>query len=504
MHLSSRKGQSLVELIVAVGIGVIFIVGAIGALTVSLRLESQSAHGQPATELATKLGEQLKTIANNDWHNFDSVATSSELVSNQYSVATSAQFYVIQEGAATTSLNDIAYTTYFTAEDVFRDDNDEIVAEGGTYDPSTLKFTLVSSWSQYGQTSESKLVLYLARLRNRLWTQTDWSGGPSTAGPATASVTNFTTSTNTNYASTTGQIRIADLGANLVTTSGSGIDATYRYAWNDLTHWIDFGAYGNISLATNATTTGYASSSLGLIALDCATTPAGNICPTSLFGVTQDGAGTLSGFSWNDGAGWISFNCASAITSSTPNGNCAAQGGIDYQVSIDQNTGFFYGWAWSDIVGWISFNCDRTTDGTPAPENLNLCAAGRGGDGTSDYAVKTGSSIVSEAELMSRPFDAGSGNLVVLNTLTWNGSLPAGTRVLVQIASGNDPDQLTNFIGRDGTSGTYYEPIPGVPLKIKRLHHANVRYMRYKLFLQSDTARTETPRVNDIHINYSL
>lgn len=504
MHLSSRKGQSLVELIVAVSIGVIFIVGAIGALTVSLRLESQSSGGQPATELATELGEQLKTIANNNWHNFDTVATSSEAVENRYSVAPSGQFYEIREGAATTSLNGVTYATYFTAEDVFRNDNDEIVLEAGTYDPSTLKFTLVSEWNQYGQTSRSELVLYLARLRNRLWTQTDWSGGPVADGPATAPVTNFTTSTNMNYASTTGQIRIANLGANLVSTSGSGVDATYRYAWNDLVNWIDFGAYGNISLATNATTTGYASSSLGPIALDCATTPAGNICATSLFGVTQDSAGTLSGFSWNDGAGWISFNCASAITSSTPNGNCATQGGVDYKVTIDQNTGFFYGWAWSDIIGWISFNCDRTTDGTPAPENLNLCSGARGGNNTSDYAVKTGSSIVSEAELTSRVFDTGSENRVVLNTLTWNGSLPAGTRVLIQIASGNDPDQLTTFVGRDGTSGTYYEPIPGVPLKIKRLNHANVRYMRYKIFLQSDTARTETPRVNEIHINYSL
>ena len=49
MHLASRKGQSLVELIVAVSIGVIFIVGAIGALTVSFTTPSADVQGCPCS-----------------------------------------------------------------------------------------------------------------------------------------------------------------------------------------------------------------------------------------------------------------------------------------------------------------------------------------------------------------------------------------------------------------------------------------------------------------------
>jgi len=78
----------------------------------------------------------------------------------------------------------------------------------------------------------------------------------------------------------------------------------------------------------------------------------------SLVILSQVRAGTddnVSGYSWSDNIGWISFNC-------TNQGTC---GTADYGVNIDGD-GVFSGYAWSDNIGWISFN----------PADLSGCPSG--------------------------------------------------------------------------------------------------------------------------------
>ncbi len=503
MDRFSHRGQSLIELVVAIGIGILLIVGAIGALTVSLRLESQSSHSQPALELAGELSQRLHTIANNDWHALDGIATSSQSVTNQYKISTTTTFYAIAPGYTNVTLNAITYRQYFLLEDVFRDASDSLVSSGGIFDPSTRKVTLVAEWDEYGQTSDVRFVSYLTRIRNRLWTQTNWAGGPGLNGPSPNPGPNFASETNIKYDSA-GEITINDLTANLAATSGNGIDPVYRYARNDVIGWLDFGAYNNVTFAPNSSATYYGSSSVGYIALDCATSPGGNICEISPFGVKENGSGILSGFGWNDTIGWISFNCDHTGDVISQN-NCASQGGFDYNVSIDQTTGFFYGWAWNDAVGWISFNCDHKTDGTLQPENLNICSTSRGGTNQSDYAVKTGASTVSTANLVSTILDTTRAPGVSINSLTWNGTQPVGTNVLFQIATGNDAGNMPGFVGPDGTANTFYRPIaPGLLMKINKANHPDAQYLRYMIFLESDPSQTNAPTVQDIQINYTL
>jgi type II secretory pathway pseudopilin PulG len=124
------------------------------------------------------------------------------------------------------------------------------------------------------------------------------------------------------------------------------IDATDAYAWSENIGWIDFYNSGSVGV-TASKLTGYASSSLGTIALDCATSPNGNVCSTSDFSVANDGSGNLSGWAWGDEAGWISFSCTTC-------------GGANYGVTISA-TGTFTGWAYSENFGWISFNCAGET-----------------------------------------------------------------------------------------------------------------------------------------------
>lgn len=260
----------------------------------------------------------------------------------------------------------------------------------------------------------------------------------------------------------------------------TNIDSSDRWAWNDVIGWIDF-YYTDTVRVTATSTQGYASSSVGYVALHCESSPNGNICPSSQFGVANDGGGNLSGWAWNDVIGWISF------ASTSP---------VNYSVYYDSG-GDFHGWAWNDIIGWISFNS----------------LEGGGGIG---YKVKTSASFSPiTAELVSSVFDTRVAGGAALNAVMWGGDKPSGTNVKFQIASGNCPNGKTNppacddsgtwqYKGDAGSSADYYAPSgPTVQIKIRSQDHNNVRYFRYKIFLESNAARNATPRVDDVMVSWS-
>jgi len=259
-----------------------------------------------------------------------------------------------------------------------------------------------------------------------------------------------------------------------VAYAATNIDSTYRYAWNDNIGWIDF-YLDDVNIIPNRIK-GYANSSVGYIALDCQSSPNGNICGQSNFSVSNDGNGNLTGWAWNDAIGWISFDSASAGSPYT------------YQVSINPTTGDFSGWAWNDVVGWISFNCNNTSS----------CATSNYKVNTSWYAGAINSSLTSSV------FDTQVTGGTAINTITWQGSQPSGTSVKFQIASSNNSSGPWNYIGPDGSSSSYYVPAgPGSPIQINLQYHNNQRYFRYKIFLYSNAAQTVSPRVDDVIINWS-
>ena len=518
-----QLGQSLIELIVGIGIGVLFITAAIGIITVALRIDFQNTYAQTASELAQEMIEQVGTFANADWHNIDSLPSSTP-----YSLATSSGFFVAESGSSTVVLGNASYDVSFMTEWVYRTNAEVITTpENGSWDPSTLKIVVVAEQTNLpANAPRITLSHYLTRIRDRVWIQTNWANGssafigPTTDSPATGA---FANATNTTW-NVSGQLTIADPTKNLQITAGSGIDPAHHYAWNDVIGWIDFIYYSNVSVGS--TISGYASSSAGDIALDCSTTPNGNICVTapgsgvSEFKVSQDVGGILSGFAWSDSLGWISFNCSNMTMCVTDN-SCPAgtapcstpSGGADYHVYID-GSGFFHGVAWNDAIGWISFNsgtCDTNANGFL---DSGLCG---GDDATTvahSYSVKTGVSQVGLAELDSMIFDTSRTGGAGINTIMWKGSRPSGTRVAFQIASSNCTGGETNpptcssgtwsFIGPNGTNSTTYEPISyDVPLKINRQYHNNHRYIRYRAMLYSDAAQTTGPTVNDIILNWS-
>ena len=261
----------------------------------------------------------------------------------------------------------------------------------------------------------------------------------------------------------------------------------WGWAWNDVIGWIDFcfDGTGNINVYSDRLG-GYASSSVGYIAFDCATSPNGNICTASSTFRVSNSNGYLSGFAWNDAIGWISFDCHDL----NQNPPCTT----NYQVIINPN-GEFTGWAWNDIIGWISFNCGNS--GTLG------CDPGTGG---SNYKVKTSwSATAAIGTLLSSVFDTRVPGGAAFNSIMWRGSQPAGTAVKFQFASTSTLPAILDPIGPGGTSNPTdtYPAARNTPVPLSRLFHNNHRYFRYKIILQSDASRTFSPRVDDIIINWS-
>ncbi len=247
----------------------------------------------------------------------------------------------------------------------------------------------------------------------------------------------------------TGQnaVKFQFASSNLTTGGSEGatgpIDPTNRYAWNSIIGWLDFyGAPGGPATVATAKMTRWAVSSGGDFAVDCATTPSGDICATSNFYVSNS-TGNLAGWGWNDAYGWVSF-CGNSTDSSTWDGStwvCPAS--PTYQVTINQLDGQFHGWAWNDIAGWISFNCAEP----------DVC-------GTSNYKVAV----------------AGVGS------------------------------DAWSYIGPDGTSATFYVSTgPDVPVPVVTAHHNNKRYYRYKIYLEfrEKLAGDTKPVVDDVIVNWS-
>jgi len=296
------------------------------------------------------------------------------------------------------------------------------------------------------------------------------------------------------------------------TTNISAVPSEY-FAWNDVSGWWDL--YSNNTVEVQGSKiVGYASSTLGEISLDCGTSPSGNICNVSQYGICNgigsvkdssgncNGAtatGDLVGYAWNDTLGWISFSCHN-----TDGVTC----GTDWGVTID-SSGDFHGYAWSDIGGWVSFNCGNVGS-TCTPYSYKINTAWRS---TSTIAL-----------LDSAVIDTQSVAGATLNSITWKGTNNANgtgqqTYVDFQIAVSNSSTGPWSFIGPSGTSADYYSAScessfkggvnaggnapKDTPICIDPAQVKNMRYIRYRARLRSNLLQTDTPRIDDIILNWS-
>jgi len=457
------KGQTLVEVLIAVALGVVLFTGAANLIIPAIKTNTVTNSVVTATALQKELLDNVSAWAGGNWNGILVLATTS---AHTYYLVTTQSPFVATSGAESVTVNTTTFARYFYVDDVIRNSSGYIATSSGTYDPSTKKVTVVCSRPQGTPLTVSA---YLTRNYENAYDQTDWSGGGGVNGPITTVGNQFSTSSNISFTSIPGSLL-------LITTGGSGAINSSSYthwAWNDLIGWIDFWNNGSGTTVTGQGLTGYASSSVGQISLDCHTTSIGNICSTSTYQVANDGSGHLSGWAWNDSLGWIGFNSSSPA----------------YQVTIDAS-GDFQGYAWNDFAGWISFNCDNTTS--------SGCAS-------STYKTQTfwtPSSTIT-GYLDSATFDTNSVSAQLISVL-WQGTQPTSTTVKFQFAvSSVSSGPWTTFLGTDGTSNTYYIPLgPGVPLALSSAYTSNFRYFRYRIFIVGPN-NASSAQVDNIAISWN-
>lgn len=198
-------GYSLMEILVSLGIGVILIGGTITVVQVALRNVQASREANQARILAQETMEILRTTAQGSWHSIFNLTKNSNFRLTQVGATWS-----ISAGTETGTINNIRFERFFQISNVNRDGTGNIVTTGGTDDPNTQRIIVTV---RYGPNlyRTYNFPFFITRFRaNRVFHQTDWSGGGGFVGPITTANNRFDTSTNINF-TTTGQISLTNI-----------------------------------------------------------------------------------------------------------------------------------------------------------------------------------------------------------------------------------------------------------------------------------------------------
>jgi uncharacterized repeat protein (TIGR01451 family) len=102
-------------------------------------------------------------------------------------------------------------------------------------------------------------------------------------------------------------------------------------------------------------------------------------------------------------------------------------------------------------------------------------------------------------DLTSAPRDSNppAGAVPSWTTLSWTASTPADTGIAFQVGASNSSNGPFNFVGPDGTSGTFFS-VSGASLSQFNAQ----RFLKYRAYLSSNSS-TATPTLNDVSACYS-
>lgn len=180
---AGERGQSLLELMLAIGISALLIGAVALTIALALRVDTQNKPVQGALFMAQSLTDKVASLAEADWRgNIDALNPSPA----QYYVAASGGAFSVIPGSELVTIDEVEYTRYFTVEPVYRDSSG-VIADSGTLDPSTKKVTGIARWTAGAGTTRFTVVKYVTRSKNISSAQTDWSGGAGQSGTFSSS-----------------------------------------------------------------------------------------------------------------------------------------------------------------------------------------------------------------------------------------------------------------------------------------------------------------------------
>ncbi len=200
-----RKGQSLIEVFVALGVGVLMIGGITGAFSVILRSNDFAEKTRNATILNDGLAEMTRSFADGNWPGIYNLLNGS---ANRYHLINSSGIITPQNGSESITMGIFDYSRSFYVDNVSRDGsgNIEAVYNADNDDPSTQKITVETVYSIVGVSRTISTWFYVTRMRNIVIGQTDWSGGAGQAGPISELNNRFDSQVNVDFTTTPGSI----------------------------------------------------------------------------------------------------------------------------------------------------------------------------------------------------------------------------------------------------------------------------------------------------------
>ncbi len=171
MRLISYTGQSLIELLIVIGLLAILLPVLFYGFIAGQQGRNQEDQQFQAVSLLKEASEAVRNVKEADWNTF--------AIDGNYHADVSGNKWVLANGPSTfNGLGEL-----INIADVYRNPtSQQIVTSGGTLDPSTKKVTVTVSWSTPRSSSISS-TLYLTRLTNLAKTYTttnDFSTGTLT------------------------------------------------------------------------------------------------------------------------------------------------------------------------------------------------------------------------------------------------------------------------------------------------------------------------------------
>ncbi len=180
---NSNSGQSLIEVLIGIAVGVIIIGGVAATIAVVLRSNVTTKNSQTAAALAQEVMNEAGDLATADWHKIDTLTfdlTATPPVSGQYRIATTSGFSILP-GSETFTLDGKSFTRFFTVEYVSRDGSGNIEPEASytlvNDDPTTKRIVATVQWLEGTSPASVSLNKFVTRSRNLIFLQTDWRSG---------------------------------------------------------------------------------------------------------------------------------------------------------------------------------------------------------------------------------------------------------------------------------------------------------------------------------------
>jgi Tfp pilus assembly protein PilV len=156
MTMNSRKGSTLIEVVVASSILSVVCLTFLGVFSVLSHFHQKNMYSIKGGLLSEEGVEALRLMKSEDWNVLASVPAGE---ARYFALGTSTW-----SATSTPEIVDGAFYRTFRIYAVSRDESDDIVASGGTVDPNTLLVESSVSWNWRGATTTTAYKAYFTNI----------------------------------------------------------------------------------------------------------------------------------------------------------------------------------------------------------------------------------------------------------------------------------------------------------------------------------------------------